>query len=285
MFYRWFIPRPPEARVEEMMRAELARAAALAAMLVAGTTVNASSEANQFGRVKLDLVGRYDGGIFSHQAVQNPPAWDAGRKRLYLGSQIRARVDVLDLSVPAAPTLVDTLEISDLPEGIPFSKIGGGISSLAFRDGVLAGAFAAVDKGDTGIVVLFDDSGRAIGGPIDVGHSPNAMAFVPNRPLLLTVNQADPGPNVDPRASLSVIHVDPNLQTGSSPEVSTITFTKFDGNEAALRATGVRLITPGASASQELEPESLALSGDGRTAWITLPRNNAIGVIDLDARG
>lgn len=260
------------------MRAELARAAALAAMLVAGRTESASSQA-----VKLDLVGRYDGGIFSHQAVQNPPAWDAGRKRLYVGSQIRARVDVLDLSIPATPALVDTIGISDLPPGIPFSKIGGGISSLAFRDGVLAVAFAAVDKGDTGIVVLFDDSGRAISRPIDVGHSPNAMAFVPNRPLLLTVNQGDPGPNVDPRASLSVIHVDPDLQTGSSPEVSTITFTKFDGNEAALRATGVRLITPGASASEELEPESLAFSEDGMTAWITLPRNNAIGVVDLDA--
>jgi hypothetical protein len=265
------------------MRTELARAAALAAMLVAGTTASASSEANQFGRVRLDLAGRYDGGIFSHQAVQNPPAWDAGRKRLYVGSQIRARVDVLDLSIPATPTLVDTIEISDLPEGIPLSKIGGGISSLAFRDGMLAVALAAVDKGDTGIVVLFDNSGRAISGPIDVGHSPNAMAFVPNRPILLVVNQADPGPNVDPRASLSVIHVDPDLQTGSPPEVSIITFTKFDGNEAALRAAGVRLITPGASASQELEPESLALSGDGRTAWITLPRNNAIGVVELEA--
>ena len=44
----------------------------------------------------------------------------------------------------------------------------------------------------------------------------------------------------------------------------------------------MRLISPGASASQELEPESLALSEDGRTAWITLPRNNTIGVVDLD---
>ena len=258
-------------------------AAALVAMLVAGTTASVPSQADQFGRIQLDLIGRYDGGIFSPLAVQNPPAWDTGRKRLYVGSQIRARVDVLDLSDPATPTPVDTIEISDLPEGIPLSKIGGGISSLAFRDGVLAAAFAAVNKGDTGIVVLFDDSGRAIGGPIDIGHSPNAMAFVPNRPLLLVVNQADPGPNVDPRASLSVIHVDPDLETGSSPEVTSITFANFDGNEAALRAAGVRLITPGASASQELEPESLALSGDGRIAWITLPRNNAIGVVDLGA--
>ena len=109
------------------------------------------------------------------------------------------------------------------------------------------------------------------------------MAFVPGKQLLLVVNQADPGTSVDPQASLSVIHLSQSATSEIVPGVSTITFANFDGNEEALRAAGVRLITPGASASQELEPEALAVAEDGRTAWITLPRNNAIGVVDLEA--
>lgn len=261
------------------------RVAALAAIVAAGIgmTTTVQSQADQGIRVRLELIGRYDGGIYSHSAVQNPPAWDAKRKHLYVGSQARARVDILDLTDPTAPALVDLIGISDLPAGITLPQIGGGISSLAFRDDVLAVAFAAESKGDTGIIVLFDPSGQAIAGPIDVGFSPNAMAFVPGKQLLLVVNQADPGASVDPQASLSVIHLSQGATSEIVPGVSTITFTNFDGNEEALRAAGVRLITPGASASQELEPEALAVSEDGRTAWITLPRNNAIGVVDLEA--
>ena len=264
------------------MKRKLYRAFVLVAVLLVGLQPT-PTPADQPGRIRLDLLGRYDGGIYSPLAVQNPPAWDAGRKRLDVGSQVRKRVDVLDLASLSAPALVDTIEISDLPPGIPIpGKIGGGISALAFREDVLAVAFAAADKGDTGIVVFFDPAGKALAGPVDVGFSPNAMSFVPGKPLLLVVNQADPGATVDPPASLSVIRLD---RAGGqlSPAVSTITFTQFDGHEAELRAAGIRLITPGSSASEQLEPESLAVSEDGRTAWITLPRNNAIGVIDLEA--
>ena len=262
------------------MTSAFARTLVAAALCTAGPIAGAAGPPES---VRLELLGRYEGGIYSPKAVQNPPAWDAARKRLYLGSQPRARIDVLDLSVPSAPRLVDWIGISNLPRGLPMARLGGGIGALAFRDDILAVAIAARDKGDTGIVVFFDPAGRAIAGPIEVGFSPNAMAFVPNRPLLLVVNQADPSAGVNPRASVSVIRLVRRSGTQLSPHVSTVPFTNFDGHEDELRAAGVRLITPGASASRDLEPESLAVSADGRTAWVTLPRNNAIGVVDLMA--
>ncbi|MFO1152923.1 MAG: choice-of-anchor I family protein [Rhodospirillales bacterium] len=232
--------------------------------------------------VRLEPIGRYDGGVFSPRAVQNPPAWDAQRHRLYLGSQARARIDILDLSRPAAPRVIAAIGRGDLPPGISPAKIGGGISALAYRDDVLAAALAASDKADAGIVVLFDGDGRPLAPAVEVGFSPNAMAFVPGRPLLLVVNQGDRGGAVDPPGSLSAIRL--NREGASvSPTVSAIDFTRFDGREDELRAAGIRLITAGASASQDLEPESLAMPEDGHTAWVTLPRNNAIAVVDLDA--
>jgi hypothetical protein len=52
---------------------------------------------------------------------------------------------------------------------------------------------------------------------------------------------------------------------------------------AELRVAGVLISGPGASVAQDLEPESVAVSADGHTAFVTFERNNAIGVIDLEA--
>ena len=64
--------------------------------------------------------------------------------------------------------------------------------------------------------------------------------------------------------------------------VRSVDFTKFNGQEAALRAQGIRIYGPGASAAQDFEPEYIAVSADSRTAYVTLQENNAIAVIDID---
>jgi hypothetical protein len=45
----------------------------------------------------------------------------------------------------------------------------------------------------------------------------------------------------------------------------------------------VRIFAPGASVSQDLEPENIAVAADSRTAWVTLQENNALAVIDIRA--
>ncbi|MPY68168.1 hypothetical protein F8S09_16050 [Deinococcus sp. SDU3-2] len=71
------------------------------------------------------------------------------------------------------------------------------------------------------------------------------------------------------------------LVTDPAPLVTTLDFRAFNGQEAALRAQGIRVFGPGASASQDLEPESIAVSPDGRHAWVTLQENNALVRLDL----
>ena len=45
----------------------------------------------------------------------------------------------------------------------------------------------------------------------------------------------------------------------------------------------MRIYGPHASVAQDLEPESITVSPDSRTAWVTLERNNAIAIVDLVA--
>ena len=234
--------------------------------------------------IALRVLGRYDGGVYSGKAVQGPPAYDPETKRLFVASQIRREIDILDLGDPSRPTKVGSIGVADLPPGIDPAKLEGGFSSLAYRDGVLAVAFAARDKGDTGVVLLSDGQGHPIAGPVDVGYSPNQMRFLPGGRTLLLANTADPSPTVDPEASLSLIELGKPGRPSRKPSVTSIGFRQFNGREDQLRAAGVRIYTPGASAAQDFEPESLTISEDGRTAWVTLERNNAIAVVDLTKR-
>ncbi|MEY2734220.1 MAG: hypothetical protein RL340_1279, partial [Gemmatimonadota bacterium] len=49
----------------------------------------------------------------------------------------------------------------------------------------------------------------------------------------------------------------------------------------ALKASGVRIYGPGATVAKDLEPEYIAVSENGATAWVTLQENNAIATVDI----
>ena len=61
--------------------------------------------------------------------------------------------------------------------------------------------------------------------------------------------------------------------------VETADFGAFNGDEAALRAAGIRIYGPNASAAQDFEPEYIAVAGG--TAYVTLQENNALAVVDI----
>ena len=62
--------------------------------------------------------------------------------------------------------------------------------------------------------------------------------------------------------------------------MQTATFDSFNGQEAALRAAGVRIFE-GKSVSMDVEPEYIAISPDGATAMVTLQEANAVALLDI----
>lgn len=83
-------------------------------------------------------------------------------------------------------------------------------------------------------------------------------------------NYSEPGnPANDPDGSISVIDI---KYKGSSVdlEVATAGFTAFNGLQNALNEEGVRIFGPGATVAQDLEPECVTYSGDGKWAYASL---------------
>lgn len=116
-------------------------------------------------------------------------------------------------------------------------------------------------------------------GSVEVSALPDMLTFTPDGKTVLVANEGEPNDDysIDPEGSISVIDV----STPSAPVARSAGFAAFNGQEKALRAQGVRIYGPGASAAQDFEPEYIAVSADGATAWATLQENNALARIGV----
>ncbi len=200
-------------------------------------------------------------------------AYDAASRRLFVVNGANHTVDVVNLADPAAPVLIDTIDVSAL---------GAGVNSVAVHDGLVALAIEASPKTDPGVVAFYNASTLALVNSVSVGALPDMLVFTPDGLRVLVANEGEPstyGPvsAIDPEGSVSVITVN----RGGTPTVASANFQAFNGQEAALRAQGIRIYGPGASAAQDFEPEYIALSADGGTAYVTLQENNAIATVDV----
>jgi 2',3'-cyclic-nucleotide 2'-phosphodiesterase (5'-nucleotidase family)/DNA-binding beta-propeller fold protein YncE len=185
----------------------------------------------------------------------------------------------------AAPAGVDVLTREGVLVGTIATAALGSTNSVAAKDGVVAIAIEAVPKTDPGKVLVLD---VAFDGTTftatqrfvaTVGALPDMLTFTPDGSKILTANEGEPNSynradSIDPEGSVSIIDV----ATGA---VTTATFTAFNGQKDALVAAGVRIFGPNATVAQDLEPEYIAVSADGTTAYVTLQENNAIAVLDI----
>jgi len=218
--------------------------------------------ANTNGKdIHLAEIGRYD------TAGAEISAYDPGTKRLFVTST-GDKVDVLDLADPAHPTLVKTLSLH--------------ATSAAVRNGMVA--IAVPDPGDdtrNGHVYLYA-SASTLDMPVivEVGALPDMLTFTPDGRHLLVANEGQRGDVTDPEGSVSMIEVGSGMEAARE---QTVSFERFNDLRAELLEKGVRIFPDAASVAQDLEPEYIAVSPDGQTAWITLQENNSIAVLDIPA--
>ncbi len=161
------------------------------------------------------------------------------------------------------------------------------VNSVAIANGVLAVAVGYTDDLSEerlpGTVVFYDATTLDVLGSVPVGSNPDNIKFTADGLKLLVANEGEPNSydqanSVDPEGSISII----DLSGGpGAATVATAGFTAFNTESAALRDAGVRIFGPGATVAQDLEPEYIALSADGSTAYVTLQENNAIAIVDI----
>ena len=192
-------------------------------------------------------------------------AFDPTSNRLFIvdGS---ATLQVFDFSDQANPSLVDTIDVSGF---------GSAANSVAVSNGVVAIAIQANTVTDPGTVAFYEAA--ATGTLLDstpVGALPDMLTFTPDGSQVLVANEGEPDGGIDPVGSISIIDFDGTSVTN----VDDADFSGFD--TATLQAAGVRIFS-GKTAAEDLEPEYIAITEDGNTAFVTLQENNAVAVVDI----
>ncbi len=118
---------------------------------------------------------------------------------------------------------------------------------MAIHGDVVAVALVG-ETGTLGRFVFHNPLGAVLGSVL-VGSHPDMFVFTPDGQHVVVANEGEP-----PTAGFGSVTV---------PE-------------------GVRVFGPGASPERDLEPEYVAVAGDGPRAWATLQENNALALLDLE---
>lgn len=221
--------------------------------------------------IKLSVLGHYKTNIFAESAAEIP-AYDAASKRLFVVNAQKGLVDVLDASKPEQPVHIAELSARDY-------LADSEVNSVAVQNGIMAIAVQAKNKTDAGLVVFFNAKDLSFVSKVAVGSLPDMLTFSPNGKTVLVANEAEPNDDysIDPEGSVSII----DIQDIKQPKASIADFRAWNSQKADLMAKGVRIFGPNATVAQDLEPEYITISGDSKTAWVTLQENNAIARIDI----
>lgn len=252
-----------------------AAAVALALLNCASAYAQRSDLKSVSRSLKLQPLATYDAGDAGSAEIV---AYDAIAKRLFLVNAATATVDIVDVRNPAIPSRLSTIDTSTF----------GSPNSVAVSRGIIAVAIESRPKTDPGHVAFYTSSGELIKA-VKVGALPDMLTFTPDGGYyVLSANEGEPSGygagHVDPEGSVSIIPVPWDAKGWnklSDASVRTVTFSKYNGQEATLRAKGIRIYGPGASAAQDFEPEYITVSPDASTAYVTLQENNAIAEIDI----
>ncbi len=219
-------------------------------------------------------------------------AFDPDSDRLFVVAG--SLVEIQSISDTGAITAIGELPIGFTPpagtQALP--------NSVAVKNGIVAVAFAIEDN-DTGAqrpgrVSFYDAATGTFLNSVKVGALPDMLVFTPDGSKLLVANEGEPNSygqetSVDPDGSVSIIEIPDhggiNVRGRGErlfrPKVRTAKFNRFNDQLDALTEAGVRITGPGATVAQDLEPEYITISPDGKTAWVTLQENNAIAVVDI----
>lgn len=224
--------------------------------------------------LELQLLSSYRNTGGSSEIV----AYDAASKRMFIANSVVGRIDIVDISNPAAPKTVRQVPVNTL----------GGINSIATKNGMIAAAIESTQTEGNGKVVFIDTAGVILK-EVSVGVLPDHIGFSPDGKYAVTANEGQPLDNysIDPEGTISIIDVSGGIATLDQSKVSTVGFADLNPFVGTYRQAGLRVFgvktgqTGGSTLAQDLEPEYVTFSPDSKTVYVTLQENNAVAAFDL----
>ena len=222
-------------------------------------------------QIELNYIGSFDPSGTSTSTCEIV-VHDPTSQRLFTTSAVAGFLDIINFSNPTAPTVISSINMN------PY----GGVTSVAVKNGIVAVASPNADETLNGSVVFFDTNGVFLK-QVTVGALPDMITFSPDGTKVMTANEGQPNANysIDPEGSVSVINISGGIPALTQANVTTLLFTAYNSQEAALIASGVRKLKSTSTLSQDFEPEYIAISADSQKAYVTLQENNAIAEINL----
>lgn len=228
--------------------------------------------------INLRPIGTYASGIFDESAAESV-AHDPLTQSLFVTNAETNSLDILGLDAAGAPSFQSSFGLG---------AFGAGVNSVAVFGDLVAVAMEADPMTDPGTVALLrigtDGGGNTTLTEVatyEVGALPDMLTFTPDGTKLLVANEGEADEGVDPRGSISIIDLSAGADAG---EIDTVGFEILDFfGEDALRDLGLRIF-PGEQPSRDVEPEYIAVSPDGTTAFVTLQEANTVAVIDIETK-
>lgn len=221
----------------------------------------------------LTPLGSYATGIFDASGSEIV-AYDPASQRIFSTNAANNTLDILDAQDPA--NLVLLLSVDMNPYGT------GGINSVAAANGLIAAAVAAEAVDAPGQVVFLNADGEVLVS-VEAGALPDMLTFTPDGLTVLVANEGQPSDDytVDPEGSITLVDLSGGVENLSQSAVTQLSLAAF--NDAEIDPA-IRIFGPNATVAQDLEPEYIAVSPDGSTAYVGLQEANALAVVDIANR-
>lgn len=222
--------------------------------------------------ISLALIQTYTIGNSGENSAEIT-AYDPESKRLYVANSVSNTIEILDFSNPSKILPLKTVSLKNF---------GNTINSISIKNGMIAAAIENTNRQLDGFIYFFDKDGNVLN-ILKSGAQPDMLTFSHSGKYLVVANEGEPDEKyiVDPKGSVTIIEIKGEPKQITQENVKTLFFDQWNDSLESLRRKGVRIYGPGATVSQDLEPEYLTISEDDQFAWITLQENNAIAKVNI----
>lgn len=250
-------------------------------MAVLLSACGSDDESPRFDSLSLSVVGRYVSDNEFDTSSAEIVSYDKTTDKLYVVNSQEQSVDVLSFDDQGAPEKQGAIDFSaaQTKAGITF----GAANSVVANNGLVAIAIENDNKQSDGVIALYNSSDLSFVNVYAAGSLPDMVTMTEDGNMLVAANEGEPSGDYsnDPEGSVTLIDISAGTDDAKAV-VTQIDFNDFDaGQSRHAELENVRLPAPhGASVSQDLEPEYVAITSDNK-AVIALQENNAFATINL----
>jgi hypothetical protein len=233
----------------------------------------------------ISCIGRYStGSVNEDGGIAEIVQYNKDNKRIYVVNGALGSLDIVDMSGLRSGRFTSLnlyrridLNAMGTAHGFEYGDLTS--AAISVKNKLVALAVQHRDYASPGYIVLTDYEGAYLR-HYAAGVQPDMICFSGDENYILTADEGEPragysGGAVDPPGSVTIL----NLSTN---EVRIAGFDTFDepGARAALLQNGI-ILGAGTKPSLDFEPEYIATSENGRTAWVSLQEANALAVLDI----